>query len=283
MYTHIRVYTTHGHRVEWKGTIMHFKWIATVHKITESLKKLFGRNLSISFHLSSCLKQIQLGHSAQSLVLSYDYNLGFDYHQGWTIQNLTGQPVPVFDHTHSEKANFKSNLYFIPFNFCPLLPVLSLYICKGSGSILSYLPIRYLRIAFRCPFSVFCLRLRKPSSFTFFSLCPVLHLPVTLMTLCWTCSGMSLPFLRRKGSKTGLSSPCVVSKVSVEWNKYFPWSVHYHLPKYKSVFSWAFFMERDNTADSCSSYSSPGFAVAFLQSYFLLSWRPACTVAWGNS
>lgn len=48
-----------------------------------------------------CLEKAQLEQTARDHV-----QLGFEYLQGWTLQNLLGQSFPILDHPRSKEKGF---------------------------------------------------------------------------------------------------------------------------------------------------------------------------------
>ena len=70
------------------------------------------------FFVASCLL-------LSSPVFFPSVQLSFGYLQAWRLDNLSGQPVPVFDHLHSIKVGFsvQMDFHFLQFMTVASCPV----------------------------------------------------------------------------------------------------------------------------------------------------------------
>lgn len=84
-------------------------------------------------------KQGQAQQDAQGHVQSAS-----EYLQEQRLHNLSGQPVPVFDHLHSELHFLMYKWIFLYFNLCSCLFITSLGTTGKSLAPSSLLPIRHL-------------------------------------------------------------------------------------------------------------------------------------------
>jgi len=117
------------------------------HRGTQGLWVVEGDLKSSS--LTSLLGQGQLQLVAQGCV-----HLCSEYLQGWTLHNLSGKLVPVFDDPHSKKVFLTFTGNFRCFNLCPLPFVLSLGMTERSQATSSSFPlIWYLYISIRSPWA----------------------------------------------------------------------------------------------------------------------------------
>lgn len=100
------------------------------------------RHLWRSPGLSPCLEQGPWQQAAQGLA-----QLSFDYLQGWILHSISGQPVLVCDHPHSEHFFFFFLIFkwnFLWFSLC-LLPLICLWAPQRRVCLCClYCSIRYL-------------------------------------------------------------------------------------------------------------------------------------------
>lgn len=90
----------------------------------------------------------------------------FEYFQRWTLNSLSGQAVPGFDHPHNEKAFSYPHVEFPVFRFVPVAscPVTG-YHCEDSGPTFfsaSHQTLKHIDKVSAKPF--FFLRLNNPNS-----------------------------------------------------------------------------------------------------------------------
>lgn len=63
-------------------------------------------------------------------ICSVSLNLSFEYQHDWKPRDVSGEPAPTFDHTHSEEVVFLrsgdiSCLFFVAVVICAQCPILS--------------------------------------------------------------------------------------------------------------------------------------------------------------
>ena len=87
-----------------------------------------GRDLWRSFGPTPLLKQGHVEGVAQDCV-----QMAFEYLQGWRLHNLSGQPVPVLSHPHSEKVFPGVHREPPVFQFVPIAS--DLILCSSSRAV----------------------------------------------------------------------------------------------------------------------------------------------------
>lgn len=137
--------------------------------------------------------------------------LGFEYIQRLRLHAPSGQPVPVFNHPHSQNRikhflfMFKQN--FLHFNLCSLPLVLSWVLQRTVWLRLLYSHIRHLRILIRSPRASSRLNSPSPLSLSSFIRC---SRPLTIITaLHWAHLSMSMCFLYWGAQDWTQQSSCV--------------------------------------------------------------------------
>lgn len=108
---------------------------------------------------TSLLKQGQKNQAVQDCV-----QLCFEYVQGWRLYNTSGEPVPAFNHSHSNKKNIYSNRIFCISIYTHCL--FSMSKNESSLAVSSLHPlIRYLQTSIVFPLTLLFSRLCNPNSF----------------------------------------------------------------------------------------------------------------------
>lgn len=134
----------------------------------------------------------------------------FEYIQGWTLTNLSGQHLQLFDYSQSKSfLTFKHDL--LHFSLCPLNFIMSLDTTENSGSVLFAASFQVLIDIVEIPLSFLFSRLNTQSSLNLSSQEMCSSLFIIFMALHWTLSSMSMSHVGEL--RTGHGTPSAASSV----------------------------------------------------------------------
>jgi len=123
-----------------------------------------------------------------------DAQVGLEYLQR-RLLHLSGQPVPVFWHSHSKEIPPRVHMDLPVFQFLPVAPCPTTTHHQKEPSPNNLTPFRYLQTVLRCPLSPLFSRLNSPRTLSLPSYGRCSRPCIILVALCCTLSRRSLSSL----------------------------------------------------------------------------------------